>query len=165
MSNYKIPSETVPGHINLTVSNLERSRRFYRDILGFSETFRIGDHAVFLAAGDYHHHLALNTWSGEGAPPPPPGTTGLYHIAFRLPSRRDLGRLLQRLVELKVEIEGTADHGVSQAIYLRDPDGHGLEFYIDRPRSEWPVGEGRLVMYTRPLDIEGLLKESREELH
>lgn len=147
------------GHVHLTVSNLERALRFYRDALGFEVTQGPGAGVVFLSAGGYHHHVALNTWAGEGAPPPPPGRTGLYHFAILYPDRRELARAFQRLFDHGVPIEGASDHGVSEAIYLRDPDGNGIELYRDRPPGEWPRAGGRLRMATRPLDLDGLLAE------
>jgi catechol 2,3-dioxygenase len=147
------------GHVHLTVSNLERALPFYRDALGFEVTQRYGSGAVFLSAGGYHHHIALNTWAGEGAPPPPPGRTGLYHFAILYPSRCELARAFKRLFDHGVAIEGASDHGVSEAIYLRDPDGNGVELCWDRPPNEWPrVGE-QLRMTTKPLDLDGLLAE------
>src|SRR5262245_15146799 len=144
-----IHPEVRIGHVHLTVSNLERALQFYRDALGFEVTQRYGSSAVFLSAGGYHHHIALNTWAGEDAPPPPPGRTGLYHFAILYPTRRELARAFKPLF----------DHGVSEAIYLRDPDGNGIELCRDRPRAEWPRLGGRLQMTTRPLDLDGLLKE------
>ncbi|HVH11310.1 MAG TPA: VOC family protein [Gemmatimonadales bacterium] len=156
-----IPAGTRIGHVHLTVSDLERSLRFYRDVLGFTETTRYGEDAVFLAAGDYHHHIGLNTWAGHGAPAPPPGTTGLYHFAILYPDRRALAGVVHRVLAARVPLEGAADHGVSEAIYLRDPDGNGVELYRDRPEAEWPrAADGRLVMHTRPLDVAALLREA-----
>ena len=151
--------DTRIGHIHLTVSNLERALKFYRDALGFEVTQRYGSGAVFLSAGGYHHHIALNTWAGEGAAPPPPGRTGLYHFAILYPSRLELSRAFKRLFDCGVAIEGASDHGVSEAIYLRDPDGNGIELYRDRPRAEWPRAGGQLQMTTGPLDLDGLLAE------
>jgi catechol 2,3-dioxygenase len=145
------------GHVHLTVSNLERALGFYRDVLGFEVTQRYGRGAVFLSAGGYHHHIGLNTWAGEGAPPPPPGRTGLYHAAILYPSRLELARAFRRLLDHDVPIEGAADHGVSEAIYLRDPDGNGIELYCDRDPAAWPRVEGRLQMTTEPLDLDALL--------
>jgi catechol 2,3-dioxygenase len=154
-----IHPEARIGHVHLTVSNLERAMAFYRDALGFEVTQRYGSSAIFLSAGGYHHHIALNTWAGEGAPAPPPGRTGLYHFAILYPSRRELARAFKRLFDHGVAIEGASDHGVSEAIYLRDPDGNGVELYHDRPRDEWPRANGQLRMTTRPLDLDGLLRE------
>src|SRR5438105_15017703 len=140
------------GHVHLTVADLERSLRFYRDVLGFEVTTRYGSNAVFLSAGGYHHHIALNTWAGRGAPAPPPGTTGLYHFAIRYPDRKTLAAAVRRLLEARVPLEGSADHGVSEAIYLRDPDGNGGELYRDRPEPEWPrASDGTLAAPTEPL--------------
>ncbi len=143
--------------MHLSVANLERSLSFYRDVLGFQVTQRYGTTAVFLSAGGYHHHIGLNTWAGEGAPPPPPGCTGLFHAAILYPNRLELAKSLKRLLDHDVPLEGASDHGVSEAIYLRDPDGNGLEFYCDRPASEWPRVEGQLRMTTEPLDLNALL--------
>ena len=146
------------GHVHLTVSNLDRSLAFYRDILGFEVTAHYGSEAVFLSAGGYHHHIGLNTWAGRGAPRPPQGTTGLYHFAILLPDREALAATVRRVLEHGVELEGASDHGVSEAIYLRDPDGNGVELYRDRPEDEWPRGkDGSIQMHTRPLDLAGLL--------
>lgn len=150
--------ETKIGHVHLTVSNLERSLYFYRDLLGFTVTQWSGQSAVFLAAGNYHHHLGLNTWAGEGAKPPPPGSTGLYHLAILYPNRVELAKTVKNLLEASYPLEGTADHGVSEAIYLSDPDGNGVELYADRPQNDWPRDEkGNLQMITQPLDLTNLL--------
>ncbi|MFZ2719380.1 MAG: VOC family protein, partial [Minisyncoccia bacterium] len=142
----------------LTVGDLERSLAFYRDLLGFEVTARYGDSAVFLSAGGYHHHIALNTWAGKGAVPPPRGHSGIFHHAILYPSRKDLAQALRRIVEAGYPITGAADHGVSEAIYLDDPDMIGVELYADRPRSEWNVdNDGLVEMVTEPLDIEDLL--------
>ena len=154
-----IHPEVGIGHVHLTVSDLERALQFYRDALGFEVTQRYGSSAVFLSAGGYHHHIGLNTWAGEGAPPPPPGRTGLYHCAILYPTRRELARAFKRLFDHGVAIEGASDHGVSEAIYLRDPDGNGIELYRDRPPDEWPRVAGQLRMTTKPLDLDGLLSE------
>ena len=149
------------GHVHLKVADIDRSLAFYRDILGFDVTQRMGDEAAFISAGGYHHHLGLNTWESRGGSPPPPGTTGLYHVAIRDPDRAQLGNALRRLVEARWPVSGATDHGVSEAIYLRDPDGNGIELYRDRPREEWPkTPDGEFTMYTRPLDIEALLAEA-----
>lgn len=146
------------GHVHLTVSDLERSLAFYRDVLGFEETARYGRDAVFVSAGGYHHHIGLNTWAGRGAPPPAPGTTGLYHFAILLPDRASLANAVRRVLEHHVPLEGASDHGVSEAVYLRDPDGNGIELYRDRPESEWPrEADGKIRMHTRPLDLQALL--------
>lgn len=152
--------ETIVGHIHLTVSDLERALGFYRDLLGFEVSARYGDSAVFLSAGGYHHHIGLNTWAGPGATPPPSGHTGMYHVAFLYPSRHELALVLQKLLVAQYPIDGSADHDVSEAVYLRDPDGNGIELYVDRPRSEWKVGNDGLVeMVTAPLDLESILAE------
>lgn len=149
------------GHVHLKVSDLERAVRFYSDVLGFELTQRYGTQAAFLSAGGYHHHVGLNTWESEGGPPPAPGTTGLFHVAFRYPDRASLAEALRRLLSRGVRLDGASDHGVSEALYLRDPDGNGLELYWDRPREEWPKDEqGGLRMLTRPLDLEDLLTTS-----
>jgi catechol 2,3-dioxygenase len=148
------------GHVHLKVSDLERSVRFYTELLGLELTTRMGKSAAFLSAGGYHHHIGLNTWDSDGGPPPPPGSTGLYHFAILVPNRKELARSLKRLIDAGWPIDGAADHGVSEAIYLRDPDKNGIELYTDRPRNEWPRdSEGGLVMYTRPLDVARLLAE------
>jgi catechol 2,3-dioxygenase len=146
------------GHVHLKVSDLERSIRFYSDVLGFDVMQRYGTQAAFLSAGGYHHHIGLNTWESRGGPPPAPGTTGLFHVAFRYPDRASLADALRRLTEHGVRLDGASDHGVSEALYLRDPDGNGIELYWDRPRNEWPRDEnGDLRMGTLPLDLQGLL--------
>ena len=148
------------GHVHLTVSDLDRALAFYRDALGFEETARYGRDAVFLSFGGYHHHLGLNTWAGRGAPRAAPGTTGLYHFAILYPDRAALAAAVRRVVEAGIPLEGAADHGVSEAVYLRDPDGNGVELYRDRPRAEWPHSpDGGLAMVTRGLDLDGLLRE------
>ena len=155
-----IHPHTTIGHVHLTVSNLEQSLAFYRDILGFTETARYGDSAVFLSAGGYHHHIALNTWQGIGAMPPPQGHTGLYHFAILFPTRKELAITLQKLIDANYPLTGTADHGVSEALYLNDPDGIGVELYADRPRDMWNVdNDGKVEMGVDPLDIESLLNE------
>jgi len=149
------------GHVHLKVADLDRSLAFYRDILGFSVTQRVGDSAAFLSAGGYHHHLALNTWESLGGSSPPPRSTGLYHFAVRYPDRAALADALIRLQEAGIRIDGAADHGVSEALYLRDPDGNGLELQRDRPKEEWPRAEdGTLAMATRPLDLVALVKHA-----
>jgi catechol 2,3-dioxygenase len=148
------------GHVHLKVSDIDRSLGFYRDVLGFDVMQRLGDQAAFISAGGYHHHLGLNTWESRGGSPPPPDTTGLYHVAIRYPDRAQLGDALRRLVEARWPIDGATDHGVSEAIYLRDPDGNGIELYRDRPREEWTDGEGKLWMGERKeLSAEELLRE------
>ena len=149
------------GHVHLKVSELERSVAFYRDVLGFELTARYGAQAAFLSAGGYHHHIGLNTWQSRGGSPPPPGTTGLFHAAIRYPTRAALARAVQRVLEHGVPLDGASDHAVSEAIYLSDPDGNGLELYWDRPRAEWPHGpDGSVGMVTEPLDLRGLLAEA-----
>ena len=146
------------GHVHLKVADLERALGFYRDVLGFEITQRYGTQVVFLSAGGYHHHLGLNTWESAGGHPPAPGTTGLYHVAILYPTRAELGDALRRVLGAGIELEGAADHGVSEALYLRDPDGNGVELYWDRPPAQWPrSADGSLAMFTRFLDLDGLL--------
>ncbi|MFL6293884.1 MAG: VOC family protein [Thermoanaerobaculia bacterium] len=148
------------GHVHLKVADLERSLAFYCGVLGFELMQRWGGQAAFISAGGYHHHIGLNTWESLGGSPPPPGSTGLYHVAIRYPDRATLGDALRRLVEANVSLDGAADHGVSEALYLRDPDDNGVELYRDRPREDWPRSEdGGVAMYTRPLDLRALLAE------
>jgi catechol 2,3-dioxygenase len=150
------------GHVHLKVADLERAIAFYRDVLGFELTQRYGHQAAFLSAGGYHHHIGLNTWESQGGSPPPDGHTGLYHLAILYPTRAELADALQRLIKANIPLEGASDHGVSEALYLRDPDGNGVELYWDRPEAAWPRNaEGELGMFTRALDLEGLLKEPR----
>jgi catechol 2,3-dioxygenase len=149
------------GHVHLKVSDIDRALGFYRDVLGFEEFARMGDQAAFISAGGYHHHIGLNTWESKGGSPPPPGTTGLYHVAIRYPDRPALGAALKRVVDAGVPLSGASDHGVSEAIYLRDPDDNGIELYRDRPREEWPKGpDGEFTMFTQPLDLPSLLAEA-----
>lgn len=149
------------GHVHLRVADLERAIGFYRDVLGFDVTQRYGDQAAFLSAGGYHHHIALNTWESLGGTPPPPGHTGLYHLAILYPSRADLADALRRVVDGGITIDGAADHGVSEAIYLKDPDGNGIELYRDRPEAEWPRGaDGEIRMANTRLDLRALLAEA-----
>ncbi len=156
-----IDPRTRIGHVHLTVSDLDRALTFYRDVLGFEVTSRYGRDAVFLSAGGYHHHIGLNTWAGRGAPSPAQGTTGLYHFAILYPDRKTLAEAVRRVLDAGVPLEGAADHGVSEAIYLRDPDGNGVELYRDRPESEWPrAADGTIAMSTRALDLESLLVEA-----
>jgi catechol 2,3-dioxygenase len=160
--DYRAPAGTVIGHVHLKVADLERAVGFYHGVLGFDVTTRYGTQAAFLSAGGYHHHIGLNTWESRGGSPPPPGHTGLYHVAIRYATRAELAGAVQRLVAADVPLHGASDHGVSEAIYLEDPDGNGIELYWDRPQSEWPRGpDGELVMWTRPLDLEGLLQLAR----
>ncbi len=147
------------GHAHLKVADLDRALAFYCGVLGFELTQRYGREAAFLSAGGYHHHIGLNTWQSKGGQPPPPGTTGLFHVAILYPSRAALGDALRRLVEAGVPLDGASDHGVSEALYLRDPDGNGLELYWDRDPKDWPrTADGTLAMDTRPLDLEALLR-------
>lgn len=147
------------GHVHLKVADLERSIAFYQGVLGFELTQRMGERAAFLSAGGYHHHIGLNTWESRGGPPPAPGTTGLYHVAIRYPDRSALADAFRRLTEAGIALEGAADHGVSEALYLRDPDGNGLELYWDRPREAWPrAPDGSIAMVTLPLDLADLLR-------
>src|SRR5436190_17177993 len=148
------------GHVHLKVADLNRALAFYRDVLGFEVTQRYGSQAVFLSAGGYHHHIALNTWESAGGSPPPRGTTGLYHLAILYPTRALLADALRRVLAAGIELEGASDHGVSEAVYLRDPDDNGVELYRDRPREQWPrSAEGGLAMFTRALDLDSLLAE------
>ncbi|PPK85058.1 catechol 2,3-dioxygenase [Neolewinella xylanilytica] len=157
-TEYRIPSGTRIGHVHLRVADLERSLRFYCGLLGFEVTTRYGIQAAFISAGGYHHHIGLNTWHSLGAPTATKRGVGLYHTAILFPEREDLARALRRLVEADYPLTGAADHGVSEAIYLDDPDGNGVELYRDRPEAEWPrTPEGEIAMYTRPLDLEALL--------
>lgn len=156
----KAHKDTRIGHVHLHVADLERSLGFYRDILGFEVMAQYGDSAVFISAGGYHHHIGLNTWQGKGVPPAPPGYAGLYHFAILYPSRLELARALKSLMEASYPITGTADHGVSEAIYLDDPDGNGVELYADRPQKAWPCNpDGSIAIVTEPLDVQKLLSE------
>ena len=151
------------GHVHLKVADLERSLAFYCGVLGFELTMRYGPSAAFVSAGGYHHHIGLNTWESLGGLPPPSGTTGLYHVAIRYPTRAALGDALRRLIAAGIALDGASDHGVSEALYLRDPDQNGLELYWDRPRDSWPkTDDGRLTMHTKTLDVRSLLAESAE---
>jgi catechol 2,3-dioxygenase len=149
------------GHVHLKVADLDRSLAFYCGVLGFELMQRISDQAAFISAGGYHHHIGLNTWESRGGSPPPPGTTGLYHVAIRYPTRAALADALRRLLEAKIPLEGASDHRVSEALYLRDPDSNGLELYRDRPREQWPQSGDRsgFAMFTAPLDLKSLLTE------
>lgn len=148
------------GHVHLKVADLERALNFYCGVLGFELMQRFGSQAAFISAGGYHHHIGLNTWESKGGSAPAPGTTGLYHLAILYPTRAALADALRRLVAAKIELDGAADHGVSEALYLRDPDGNGVELYRDRSREEWPrTPEGALAMFTRALDFDSLLAE------
>ncbi|MGB3798935.1 MAG: VOC family protein [Lewinella sp.] len=157
-SAYRIPAATRIGHVHLRVADLQRSMDFYCGILGFEVTTRYGTQAAFISAGGYHHHIGLNTWQSEGAPPAAKRGVGLYHTAILYPERRDLAAALKRLVAAEYPLTGAADHGVSEALYLDDPDGNGVELYWDRPEAEWPrTAEGGIEMYTRSLDLKALL--------
>jgi catechol 2,3-dioxygenase len=148
------------GHVHLKVADLERALRFYCDVLGFQLTQRYGNEAAFVSAGGYHHHIGLNTWESRGGSPPPRGTTGLFHLAILYPTRAALADALRRLSEAGVALDGASDHGVSEALYLRDPDDNGIELYWDRPREQWPTSpDGGLAMHTRRLDVQALLRE------
>lgn len=152
-----IDPATRIGHVHLKVADLERGLAFWRDVLGFEEMQRYGSQAVFLSAGGYHHHIALNTWESAGGSPPAPGTTGLFHVAILYPTRAKLADALRRVEAAGIPLDGASDHGVSQALYLRDPDGNGVELYWDRPPEDWPRdGEGNLAMFTRRLDLADL---------
>src|SRR4051812_4942835 len=160
MSAEPIDAGVRIGHVHLKVADLERSLSFYRDVLGFQVTQRQGNEVAFVSAGGYHHHIGLNTWESAGGSPPPPGTTGLYHFAILYPDRAALAHALRCLLAAKIPLDGASDHGVSEALYLRDPDQNGIELYWDRPRELWPrTADGRVSMYTRPLDLDALLKE------
>ena len=151
------------GHVHLKVSDIDRALAFYSGILGFDVMARMGDDAAFISAGGYHHHIGLNTWESKGGSPPPPGTTGLYHTAIRYPDRPTLAGALRRVLAAGVPIDGASDHGVSEAIYLRDPDQNGIELYRDRPKEEWPrTPDGEFTMFTRPLDLDALLGEASD---
>jgi len=158
MSTPPIHPQTRMGHVHLRVANLDRALAFYHGVLGFDITARISDSAAFLSAGGYHHHIGLNTWESLGGQPPPRGTTGLYHLALLYPTRSALADALRRLLAANIGLDGAADHGVSEALYLHDPDLNGVELSWDRPESEWPRDpNGNLTMYTHPLDLNGLL--------
>ena len=159
MSDQSIDPRVRIGHVHLKVADLERALQFYRDVMGFELQQRFGTEAAFVSAGGYHHHIGLNTWESEGGSPPPPGTTGLYHVAILYPTRASLADALRRVLAAGIELDGAADHGVSEAIYLRDPDGNGVELYRDRPKSEWPrSASGELAMFTHALNLDGLLQ-------
>lgn len=156
-----LPAETRIGHVHLKVSDLDRAIAFYSGVLGFEITQRYGPQAAFLSAGGYHHHIGLNTWESKGGKPPAPGTTGLYHTAILFPDRASLGAVLKRVIEAGIPLDGAADHGVSEALYLRDPDGNGVELYRDRPETEWPRdAQGNLAMVNAPVDLHALLAEA-----
>jgi catechol 2,3-dioxygenase len=154
------------GHVHLKVADLDRSLDFYCGVLGFELQHRMGDQAAFISAGGYHHHIGLNTWESRGGSPPPPGTTGLYHVAVRYPSRAALGDALRRLAAAGIRLDGASDHGVSEALYLHDPDANGIELYRDRPEDEWPRDPGGNVsMSNAPVDLDSLLREGAEAEH
>lgn len=156
-----LPDQLRVGHVHLKVADLARALDFYCSVLGFELQQRMGDQAAFISAGGYHHHIGLNTWESEGGRPPAFGTTGLYHLAILFPDRASLAQAVHRVLKAGIPLEGAADHGVSEAIYLRDPDDNGVELYRDRPQAEWPRDlNGDLAMFTRPLDLRGLLRES-----
>ncbi len=153
-----IAATTRIGHVHLKVADIDRALGFYHDVLGFDIVIRMGDSAAFLSAGGYHHHIGMNTWESQGSQSPAPGTTGLYHVAILYQERAELADAVRRLIQAGIPIGGASDHGVSEAIYLDDPDGNGVELYWDRPREEWPLdADGNLTMFTKRLDIEGLL--------
>ena len=148
------------GHVHLKVADLDRAIEFYSSVLGFELQQKYGSQAAFVSAGGYHHHIGLNTWESRGGTPPPPGHTGLYHTAILYPTRKDLADALRRLIAAGIALDGASDHGVSQALYLRDPDGNGVELYWDRPREEWPLdADGGIAMVTERLDLDALLAE------
>jgi catechol 2,3-dioxygenase len=156
-----IPSGARIGHVHLKVAELERALEFYCGVLGFELMQRFGTGAAFISAGGYHHHIGLNTWESQGGAAPAAGTTGLYHLAILYPTRSDLGRALRGLIRHGVQLDGAADHGVSEALYLRDPDQNGVELYWDRPKDLWPRDQyGGIAMYTRALDLEALLADA-----
>ena len=162
--SYEIHPNTKIGHVHLTISNLERAEKFYTEMLGFSVTARFGKTASFLSSGKYHHHIGLNTWSGENATQPPAGHTGLYHFAILYPSREELAKAFKVLWENNYPIDGASDHGVSESIYLKDPDGNGIELYCDRPTEEWPTDEdGNILLFTKSLNLPDLLSELKEK--
>jgi catechol 2,3-dioxygenase len=164
-SSYAVDPRVRIGHVHLKVANIRRSLDFYCGVLGFEVMQRFGESAAFLSAGGYHHHLAVNTWESLGGSPPPPGTTGLYHTAIVYPTKVKLAEALRRVLDAGIALDGAADHGVSESIYLRDPDENGVELYCDRPAELWPrTANGELAMYTRPLDLHKLLSELKEKL-
>jgi catechol 2,3-dioxygenase len=159
-SNYQIPPATRIGHVHLKVRNLKRALDFYSGLLGFELVTTYGEEAAFISAGGYHHHIGLNTWQSKGGKPAPKNAAGLFHTAILYPTRKELAKILQRLIDANYPISGFADHGVSEAIYLDDPDENGVELYWDRPKELWPTdAEGKILMYTRTLDVQGLLNE------
>ena len=162
-ASYTIPAQTRIGHVHLKVSDLDRSLAFYRDLLGFELVTMYGSQAAFISAGGYHHHIGLNTWQSKGAAPAPPNAPGLFHTAILYPTRADLAAILKRLLEAAWPLTGASDHGVSEALYLDDPDGNGVELYWDRPQQQWPrKPDGSIEMFTRPLDLQDLLRTGNQ---
>ncbi len=167
MTSHPVAPEPVSagtriGHVHLKVADLDRALGFYCDVLGFELMQRLGGDAAFISAGGYHHHIGLNTWESKGGKPPPPGTTGLFHTAILYPTRAALADALHRVITAGIALDGASDHGVSEALYLRDPDENGVELYRDRPEAEWPRdANGKLTMFTRRLDVDALLKECK----
>jgi catechol 2,3-dioxygenase len=160
-SNKPIGPGVRIGHVHLKVADLDRALRFYCDVLGFELMVRMSDEAAFVSAGGYHHHIGLNTWESAGGKPPPPNTTGLYHVAILYPTRAELSDALKRLIRAGIALDGASDHGVSEALYLHDPDQNGVELYWDRPRDQWPHSpNGKVTLFTRPLDLNSLLDET-----
>jgi catechol 2,3-dioxygenase len=160
-SNKPIGPGVRIGHVHLKVADLDRALRFYCDVLGFELMVRMSDEAAFVSAGGYHHHIGLNTWESAGGKPPPPNTTGLYHVAILYPTRAELSDALKRLIRAGITLDGASDHGVSEALYLHDPDQNGVELYWDRPRDQWPHSpNGKVTLFTRPLDLNSLLDET-----
>ncbi len=158
-AKYTIPAQTKIGHVHLKVADLERALQFYRDLLGFEVTQWYGEGAVFISAGGYHHHIGLNTWYSKGASPAPIRAAGLFHLAILYPERKDLAVILKRLIDTGYPITGASDHGVSEALYMNDPDGNGVELYWDRPKEEWPLDDkGGIQMVTEQLDMDGLMR-------
>ena len=164
MENYTVPTNTKIGHVHLKVADLERALGFYCDLLGFEITTRYGDQAVFISAGGYHHHIGLNTWYSKGMPPAPENAAGLFHTAILYPTRKSLAEIFVRITNAKYPFTGYSDHGVSEALYLNDPDQNGVELYWDRPKEEWPMKpDGSLEMFSKPLDMESLLSELQKD--
>lgn len=164
LTPHPIDARVRVGHVHLKVADLDRALRFYCGVLGFELMQRYGTQAAFIAAGDYHHHIGLNTWESHGGSPPPPGSTGLYHVAILYPTRASLADALRRLIRAGIPLDGASDHGVSEALYLRDPDQNGIELYYDRPHSEWPRdASGEIAMISAALDVEALLREAPAE--
>lgn len=161
MTDFKTAAGTRIGHVHLKVADIQRALDFYCGIMGFEVQQLYGDQAAFISAGGYHHHLGLNTWESKGGSPPPPGSTGLYHTAFLYPTRADLANVFKRVLDAGIALDGSADHGVSLALYLRDPDQNGIELYWDRPEAEWPRdAAGKLQMSNSRIDLQALLKHA-----